>query len=213
MPCRHTDIRRFDGMRCCLACGEAVFETSTKPHIEPSLNCAKTDDYEYTDLNTNLGQEIRLIAVMPGEPTDSLVCEIVHVNLAENPNYEAVSYTWATEEGDVEKSCNISEIQGGKLRVTVNCESALRQLRNPGLKRLLWLDSLCINQTHVDERNHQVALMDQIYSRASRVLICIKDPNYSYSRLFSSPERRHRPRRVGDLAQVGYGEAVPLEIL
>lgn len=132
----------------------------------------------------SLGQEIRLIVVMPGEPTDRLLCEIVHVNLAENPQYQAVSYTWATEEGDVERSCNVAEIYGGRLRVTVNCESALRQLRKSGLKRLLWIDSLCINQAHISERNHQVGLMDQIYSRADRVLICIQDPNYSYSGLF-----------------------------
>ncbi|CAO2657372.1 Nn.00g034980.m01.CDS01 [Neocucurbitaria sp. VM-36] len=46
-----------------------------------------------------------------------------------------------------------------------------------------------IDQTNVDERNHQVSLMDKIYSRARCVRMCLQDPSISdssvcYGRLF-----------------------------
>lgn len=36
---------------------------------------------------------------------------------------------------------------------------------------LLWVDTLCINQTDLQERSHQVNMMGKIYSKADRVLI------------------------------------------
>lgn len=35
----------------------------------------------------------------------------------------------------------------------------------------LWIDAICIDQSQVKERNHQVAMMGKIYSRAQRVLV------------------------------------------
>jgi len=90
--CRHPDIRRFDGLRCCLACGEAVFETPIVIEAnEPQPATRAT--YKYTNLNYKLGQEIRLIVLYPGLPADDLHCEMIHVNLDDDPYYEAVSYT------------------------------------------------------------------------------------------------------------------------
>lgn len=37
--------------------------------------------------------------------------------------------------------------------------------------RFLWIDAICIDQSRVEERNHQVAMMGKIYSRARRVLV------------------------------------------
>src|SRR6201999_2476979 len=42
-------------------------------------------------------------------------------------------------------------------------------LLDPG--NCLWVDYLCINQPNVAEKNHQVALMGQIYREASRVIV------------------------------------------
>jgi hypothetical protein len=35
----------------------------------------------------------------------------------------------------------------------------------------LWIDAICIDQSQVEERNHQVAMMGKIYSRAYEVLV------------------------------------------
>ncbi|KAF2682596.1 hypothetical protein K458DRAFT_250755, partial [Lentithecium fluviatile CBS 122367] len=45
------------------------------------------------------------------------------------------------------------------------------------------IDSICTNQSCINERNHQIGLMDLIYSRATGVLVSIHDPGESYSEL------------------------------
>jgi hypothetical protein len=47
--------------------------------------------------------------------------------------------------------------------------------------RVLWVGSICINQSNIKERNHQVGVMDKIYKNASTVHICIQDPDRDYS--------------------------------
>ncbi|KAH7073307.1 heterokaryon incompatibility protein-domain-containing protein [Paraphoma chrysanthemicola] len=139
--------------------------------------------YEYTNLNYRLGQEIRLCILLPGGPDDPLKCEIIHVNLEDNPEFEAVSYTWAGEGGDASLShsiyCNNDKI----LPITSNCDHVLRQFRMRGLRRRLWIDAICIDQSNVGERGHQVGLMGHIYTQAKSVRICIKDSWTSPDRL------------------------------
>ncbi|KAI3400801.1 hypothetical protein diail_2010 [Diaporthe ilicicola] len=48
--------------------------------------------------------------------------------------------------------------------------------------RLFWIDAICIDQNNVNERNHQVGLMKQIYSMASNVYIWL-GPESENSRL------------------------------
>jgi hypothetical protein len=163
--CHHPDIRKFDGVRCCLACGEAVFAT-VDPNTIGGSSSSSPSRYEYTSLNYKLGQEIRLLVVKPGQPSDQLQCDVIHVNLEDQPDYEAVSYTWASDNGDATLSRSIYCSDNKYIPVTVNCDKALRQLRKHGLERRLWIDAACINQTSIDERNHQVGLMDRIYSQS-----------------------------------------------
>ena len=59
------------------------------------------------------------------------------------------------------------------MHVTVNCEHALRQLRDPYTERHLWVDAICINQGDINERSHQVGIMDQIFSTANCVIMSI----------------------------------------
>jgi hypothetical protein len=95
--CRHTDLSKFNGMRTYLVCGETVFETIFQSLPISAQRTATPTRYQYTNLNYAHGrQEIRLT----GTTEEPLTCEITHVILQENPVYDAVSYTWATEEGD-----------------------------------------------------------------------------------------------------------------
>jgi len=57
------------------------------------------------------------------------------------------------------------------LKITKNAHSALCRLRHPSTTRVLWIDAICINQEDIPERNAQVALMGEIYHRATRVVI------------------------------------------
>jgi hypothetical protein len=163
MACRHHDIQEFDGLRFCLACGEAISELP----LETEALSNSPAPYRYTPLRCE-GLEIRLVVLFPGQESDDIHCDLIHVNLDDQPVYEAVSYTWATD-GDASLSQSI-QCQRHTLGVTKNCEAVLRYLRRQGRNRLLWIDAICINQADTAERNHQVKAMASIYSSASQVL-------------------------------------------
>ncbi|KAL5423764.1 hypothetical protein PMIN04_003658 [Paraphaeosphaeria minitans] len=168
MPCRHHDIQVFDGLRCCLACGETIFDIVTNP--TPELPRSRNTPYKYAHLNYSRGQEIRICVLFPGRTPDDVVVDLMHVNVRNHPSYEAISYSWATQDGDDSLSKTV-DCHGGTILVTKTCEAALRRLRLPGRNRYLWVDAVCIDQTNVEERNHQVGFMGTIYANASQVVI------------------------------------------
>lgn len=83
-----------------------------------------------------------------------------------NGKYEALSYTW----GDPNDRTQIY-LDDQPFSVTVNLKSALRCLRLPDKDRVLWTDSICINQKNVSEVNIQVQRMWAIYKYSSRVVV------------------------------------------
>jgi hypothetical protein len=175
MPtCRHPDIRAFNDVRCCLSCGEPV-----KEHDEPLHENSWSTRYQYNPLDYDLGQEIRLIEILPGKRFDELQCRIKHVNLVTASAFEAVSYTWADLSGDASLSCTIF-CSGKQIPITKNCEAVLRRIRRPNRDKIVWFDAISIDQSNITERNHQVRLMAAIYSSASQVLACV-DPNRKHS--------------------------------
>jgi hypothetical protein len=54
--------------------------------------------------------------------------------------------------------------------VRQNLWTFLREYRRDGHRRLLWIDALCIDQTDLNERNHQVSIMSDIFSGAESVI-------------------------------------------
>ncbi|KAH4968284.1 hypothetical protein HBH77_124510 [Parastagonospora nodorum] len=202
MPaCRHPDIQRFDGFRCCLSCGETTFEDAEKP--EQGSDLTASTGYQYRRLNYELGQEIRLVVLYPGKELEDITCDIIHVNLLDKPIYEAVSYIWATEDGDLSMSAKI-KCRNGNIAVTRNCESVLRSLRLKGRNRKIWVDAICIDQKSILERNHQVKLMATIYTNASQVVASLTtDTSLSFERVLrlldgssrQSNQRQETPSR------------------
>jgi hypothetical protein len=167
MPCRHKDVHVFGNLRTCLSCGETLFELERSP--EPDLAASDSLPYEYRPLRYELGHEIRLIALYPSDDDENLKCDIFHANLLDKPVYEALSYTWADASGDSSFSQTLL-CKGRTISITKNCDAALRCLRPKHRSRVLWVDSICIHQDDPLEKNHQVKLMSNIYSRASQVV-------------------------------------------
>ncbi|KAK4450296.1 heterokaryon incompatibility protein-domain-containing protein [Podospora aff. communis PSN243] len=117
-------------------------------------------------------ENIRLISLMPGEGEHGVFCELISTELGKAPPYEALSYTWGDTSDVATVSVRIpaTAVSGG-LSVTSSCLRALRRLRLKDKHRMLWIDAMCIDQSDVTERNHQVTLMSRIYSGATRVVI------------------------------------------
>jgi hypothetical protein len=119
--------------------------------------------YRYRALNRKRKQ-IRLLTVQPGSDDDILSCTLattcLHTPIPRH--YETISYVC----GDQTIKATIN-LHGSKVQVPATSEAALRCMRLKDRARTLWIDSVCINQTDIDERGHQVGLMYEIYTRGS----------------------------------------------
>jgi hypothetical protein len=135
-------------------------------------------------------REIRLLNISAGAKPS---CTIEHFLLRSAPYYKAVSYRWGTG-----PSSKVIWMNGYPVKVSDNLfdflsqrqsiveTSTLEEKRNiisdhPNTGDIreaqwarnpwLWIDQLCIDQSSVGEKNHQVALMGAIYSDALQVLV------------------------------------------
>lgn len=180
--CAHRDLHTVDNLQTCLECGETLFlaQPTTLRDFANKSKQSTVFDHDYDALRLQTGNEIRLVVLLPGKFNDPVVITITIADLLQNPQYEAVSYTWSNSDGDDSKTGRVHS-PNGILSITENCEAALRQLRLPAAIRLVWIDAICIDQSCVEERNHQVNLMGKIYRCASKVIICIREANKDLS--------------------------------
>ncbi|KAH7230523.1 heterokaryon incompatibility protein-domain-containing protein [Fusarium redolens] len=146
---------------------------SYRPNMQTSLQSQPQMDrnpYIYRDLPKT--SCIRLLEPLQGYRLDALSGRLFEVRWEQEtcPSYSALSYTWADDKGDISPSNLIFlDEEQRVLRITRNCDRALRGLRQKNKSSLLWVDSICINQSSASERSHQVGLMKTIYSKATTV--------------------------------------------
>ncbi|KAF5615656.1 heterokaryon incompatibility protein het-6 [Fusarium sp. NRRL 25303] len=119
----------------------------------------------------NRDDSFRLVSLQPERDGAPLTLRLLNTKLCEAQPYEAVSYVW----GDV-KDLVFINVQGDEDMVTQalishKCYAALSNFRDPDSPRLLWIDSICIDQDSPIEKNHQLSLMARIYKNASQVLV------------------------------------------
>ncbi|KAF5561724.1 heterokaryon incompatibility het-6 [Fusarium napiforme] len=142
-------------------------------------------------------QELRILELSPGSPEDPLSGTLVHRRLSpedsEVPEFEALSYCWGDQSQlepitlatrhTIEEAQPTGSLESGNIGIGPNLAAALRSLRYPSQKRILWCDSICINQKGLDERSSQVQRMHFVYTFALRVVIWL-GPATSWSTLF-----------------------------
>lgn len=109
---------------------------------------------------------IRLLRLEPGAAADPIQFSLEPTFLDSGPIYEAISYCWGDAPNDVDVNC-----QGASMKITRNLWRALQEFRHDIEPRILWADAICIKQEDYDEKNCQVNLMSDIYSKAKLVLI------------------------------------------
>ncbi|KAI4937077.1 uncharacterized protein J4E92_001804 [Alternaria infectoria] len=136
-----------------------------------AVETAEMAQYVYQPLDES-NDEIRLITLLPAADRDSeVICDINIVRLTEEdvPQYEALSYTW----GSAESPCRlrVSSISDHSIDITENLAEALPYLRDPVSPRVLWIDSIAINQKDLGEKGQQVQRMADIFSLAERVIV------------------------------------------
>ncbi|MCJ1457088.1 hypothetical protein MMC28_007454 [Mycoblastus sanguinarius] len=117
-------------------------------------------------------RDIRLFKLLSPKGSDNLRCDLVVASLDEPPPYVSISYTW----GDPTATHQIHCSNGQVLGLTTNADILLCNLPDSCRGHYLWLDSLCIDQGNVLEKNHQVRLMKAIYSKAASVFVWLGEP-------------------------------------
>ncbi|KXH27257.1 heterokaryon incompatibility protein [Colletotrichum nymphaeae SA-01] len=172
--CRRLDVFTSGGISSCLSCGSIQLDLDTPSPPETHDEDENTiDTAVYKPLKSQT--DIRLLTLEPGEFADPIRCTLALSSTASMIDYDAISYTWASEDGAMAWTQPIT-LDGRAFLVTANCETALRRVRSRGAQRVVWIDAVCMNQQDVEERGHQVRLMPQIYSRAQRVLVYVGEP-------------------------------------
>ncbi|KAG8675844.1 hypothetical protein FPOAC2_01926 [Fusarium poae] len=98
-----------------------------------------------------------------------LRCNLFQAYLDEEESivpYEALSYVWGTQSTPSEIT-----VDGKTMSITTSLYEALHHLRQEDQDRILWVDALCIDQSNIKERSHQVNHMGEIYRKADNVIV------------------------------------------
>jgi hypothetical protein len=149
--------------------------------LEPNTDSMATAEeaecaYTYEPLEEP-DKSIRLLKILSVTPRITCTFKVAH--LKDSPVFSCLSYVW----GDATITEPVT-VESKTLQITVNLAGAIRdvhrqwsagELLAPGEEQWLWADALCINQKHDQEKNHQVPLMEQIYSSAHRVFAWLGD--------------------------------------
>lgn len=88
---------------------------------------------------------IRLVRLLNGDEGHTIECEIfeTYLHQVEGVPYEALSYVWGASQ-----SADVICLNGCPFGVTENLYEALAHLRRPDEDRVLWIDAICIDQSH-----------------------------------------------------------------
>ncbi|ORY04568.1 heterokaryon incompatibility protein-domain-containing protein [Clohesyomyces aquaticus] len=121
--------------------------------------------YPSTDLDLGR-QEIRLVELLDGSESETISLRFHRRVLDDSLDFTALSYMW----GDPDETRTIL-LDGTTFVIRENLWQFLSEVRRQGTyrKTLLWIDAICINQGNIRERNHQVELMGDLYSKATLV--------------------------------------------
>lgn len=154
--------------------------------------------FEYQALEPN---QIRLLRVNPtvSNALGYVECTLVQASLANPPPYTALSYTW----GNQIRYRNVL-IDGCRLPVTPNLESFLRQvlssLQEGKEVGYLWIDAICVDQSNIDERGHQVGCMRRIFEQSHGLIVWLGDLTEVIRRFFervrSQKQTSHTSRTI-----------------
>jgi hypothetical protein len=116
---------------------------------------------------------IRVLHLKPGDENDEIqgALRLLDLGIDSHPQYSCVSYVWGDSTFTEPAIINEQHIE-----ITKNLYDALRHIRSETETVVTWADALCINQSDVDEKSQQVALMTEVYRQCSKVHIWLGLP-------------------------------------
>jgi hypothetical protein len=110
--------------------------------------------------------EIRILILKSGAPDLDLSYRLVTCRHEDQLPYDALSYALGNPEKVMLIECN-----GQITHIPTNLYTALLYLRYRTEDRILWVDTMCVNQDNLVELGEQVNKMARIFSEARRTLV------------------------------------------
>ena len=172
-------------------------------------------DYVYDPLPESRIREstgtfhFRLLRLLPGYDHEPVCIELQNccsiIDTDENtansqaPEYEAVSYCWASM-----GSIRFIQCHQKLFKISHTVFEALQSLRHATDARMLWIDSICINQDNPLEKAHQVRGMRFIYSCAASTLVWLGPSTTTTELAFAAVSRLVDVRARLDAANINY---------
>jgi hypothetical protein len=147
-----------------------VFFQKNLDWVRRASSVPENVDFRYDPLDVTKDQ-IRLLRIQPLQPQDfegPPACQLFITSLAEVDNtFSALSHTRGAPPAHFRLTIN-----GQRFNVRESLWDFLMSFsKQIAMPTLLWIDAVCIDQNATFERNHQVALMHEIYTRARRVYV------------------------------------------
>ena len=134
------------------------------PHPHDQTQCvSELTDFHYDRLDLQAPTSIRVVYVSPNTDSGLIECSLRHTDLSSG--YVALSYVWGPPDKDHKILVN-----GKPHLVRNNLYRFLAYARTDCHDKPLWIDAICINQQDVNEKNHQIQMMSNIYSNAKAVI-------------------------------------------
>ena len=129
-----------------------------------------------------------MVRLRPSSVLDAPIqVSMLEINLSSRPDYECLSYTWGTDDGNLVTTSAV-DVDGKTVRIRMNLFNALCRLRSADRERLLWVDALSINQTDLGEKAQQVAMIGKIFQQSVRVLAWVGEHSDDSELVFTLSE-------------------------
>jgi hypothetical protein len=151
-----------------------AFTTADWRRIPAKRKPQDAQPYQYEKLDRD--DSIRLLLLYPRHPRGPVKCALFQTPLLTAPSYEAISYCWG-----LGGQSGVILVNGKTASVTPNALQVLKNYSSYWLPKLVWIDSLCVNQSDTEEKAKQMQIMDRIYKSAFHVSICLVQESQALS--------------------------------
>ncbi|KIW94783.1 uncharacterized protein Z519_04760 [Cladophialophora bantiana CBS 173.52] len=126
---------------------------------------------------------VRVLDLLPLQADGAIRCRLRHDVLGPSLQFSAVSYEW----GSLVSGKHEIYIDDMSFEVPHNLLlflTALLHIYSIDGYKSLWIDAICIDQLNIEEKNHQVQQMKNIYQMATNVLVWLGPSDDKIDRLF-----------------------------
>ncbi|KAI0467478.1 heterokaryon incompatibility protein-domain-containing protein [Xylaria cf. heliscus] len=144
-----------------------------QPTTGISASCVTPNQHgnQYQYPNRLDSSKVRVLIIQPGLEESTIECQLEERSINTDQIEEALSYVWGKPILD-----KVITVDGCPFLITTRLYNILRGLRRQdGHNRIIWIDAICINQLDLEEKCHQVRLMEDIYSKAQKISIWLGD--------------------------------------